>query len=109
MAPGSTVGVIGDETAGVIGDGTVDGTMAMTDTNVDIGLTFACSGVQFMDSTNGIFLFLDLDYENNIAYIAMFGPADQYFAMGFGSNTMNDTYTIVVNGYGTAQERRLGM
>merc|ERR1719461_1022469 len=31
--------------------------------------------------------------------ITLFGPQDQYFAVGFGSNGMKDTYAIVVDGH----------
>ena len=84
-------------------------TITPESTDVNTGSTFSCSGIRPIDLTNSIFLALDFDYENNIAYIEMRGPSDQYYAIGFGNNVMLDTYTIVISGLGAAQERKLGI
>ena len=53
-----------------------------------------------------ISFYLD-DTSQHIA-IVLTGPADVYYAVGFGNNMMDGTYTIVVDGFGGVTERILG-
>ena len=43
-----------------------------------------------------------------MAFIKLLGPATQWFGFGFGSEIMNNSYSIIIDGNGNLEQRVLG-
>ena len=51
---------------------------------------------------------LTMDISSNSVTISIKGPADKWFAIGFGASEMKGTYSIAVDGRGNVTEHKLG-
>merc|ERR1719361_425891 len=58
--------------------------------------------------THNVAIDIVIDTENDTVDIMMSGPSDRWFAIGFGSTVMANTYTISASGTDTINERLLG-
>jgi len=55
---------------------------------------------EILSPQHDISLSIQIDQGRDTLELNLLGPADQYYAVGFGSNVMSDTWAIVVNGEG---------
>lgn len=70
-------------------------------------LTISTSGNTTVGTQNvGIHIVIDTD--TDLVDIIMSGPSDRWFAIGFGSTVMSNTYTISASNTDTVTERLLG-
>ena len=61
-----------------------------------------------LEKDQGISFYLSEDSLSSQIAIVLTGPSDVYYAVGFGNNMMDGTYTIIVDGFGDVSERILG-
>jgi len=54
---------------------------------------------QSISGVHQIGLSMSINEVDDYARITLYGPVDKYFAVGFGSNGMFNTYAIVINGH----------
>ena len=55
---------------------------------------------ELLSAQHDLSLSIKIDQGRDILELNMIGPADVYYAVGFGSNVMANTWAIVVNGEG---------
>eukprot|EP01084_Bolivina_argentea_P046756 86105_1 len=58
------------------------------------------SATAVLSTTHSLSVTIEINEKQDVININLSGPTDVYFAVGFGSNVMKDTWTIIVNGEG---------
>eukprot|EP01083_Nonionella_stella_P175772 613116_1 len=73
--------------------------------NIDL---HASECVRIGDDDNDICWTFDIDLTLDRVFVTAIGPADRWYGVGLGSNTMEGTYALVVFNDDVVMERRLG-